>query len=155
RFIVRRMVIFASEDVGNADAKALLLANAAWDAVERVGLPECQLNLAHVACYLALAPKSNATTVAIGKATNDVKAGRTLPVPAHLRDGHYAGAKSLGHGVGYQYVHDHPGAYVDQEYLPTDAIYYEPTERGDEARLKAKLDTLRARRRSRQNPPGA
>lgn len=146
RFVARRIVIFAAEDVGNADPMGVLIANAAWDAVERVGLPECRLNLAHAVCYLSLAPKSNACTVAIGAAQKDVTAGRTLSVPTHLRDSHYQGAKSLGHGTGYQYAHNFAGAWVDQEYLPTDTIYYQPTDRGAEAAMRAKLEELRAMR---------
>ena len=152
RFVARRLVIFASEDVGNADPRALLMASAAWDAVERVGLPECRLNLAHAVCYLALAPKSNACTRAIGAAEKDVREGRTLPVPKHLRDAHYEGAKSFGHGTGYEYSHNHPDAWSDQEYIPADVNYYEPTERGEEAQFKARRDELRRRR---QQPPPA
>src|SRR5207237_10657725 len=109
-------------------------------------LPECQLNLAHAVCYLASAPKSNACTLAIGAAVKDVKEGRTLPVPKHLKDGHYPGAKALGHAQGYKYAHDYAGGWVDQEYVPTDKRYYEPTDRGFEAQIKARLDELRARR---------
>ena len=106
RFLARRIVIFASEDVGNADPQALPLAVAAMQACEFVGLPECQLTLAQAVTYLACAPKSNAATVAIGEATADVREGRLLPVPVILRDSHYSGAKRLGHGEGYQYSHD-------------------------------------------------
>src|SRR5205085_10256990 len=109
RFISRRLVILASEDVGNADPQALLVAVAAQQAVEFVGLPECQLNLAQAVAYLATAPKSNAATLAIGQARDDVRSGRTLPVPKHLRDTHYAGAEQFGHGEGYEYSHNHPG----------------------------------------------
>jgi putative ATPase len=146
RFIARRIVIFASEDVGNADPMALLIANGAWDAVERVGLPECQLNLSQAVCYLATAPKSNACTVAIGAASKDVKEGRTLPVPKHLRDAHYAGSKQLGH-VGYQYSHNGEGGWVDQEYVPTDAKYYTPTDRGFEAKIRERMAEIEARRK--------
>ena len=147
RFVARRLVIFASEDVGNADPQALLVANGAWDAVERVGLPECKLNLSQAVCYLATAPKSNAATLAIGAATRDVQAGRTLPVPAHLRDSHYRGAKeSFGHGVGYQYAHDHAGGWVDQEYIPADVTYYEPTDRGFEATIRERMAEIEKRR---------
>jgi putative ATPase len=146
RFIARRMVILASEDIGNADPQALLLANAAWDAVERVGLPECQLNLSQAVLYLALAPKSNASTTAIAAARKDVKAGRTLPVPKHLRDKHYAGAAKLGHGDGYQYSHNFEGGWVDQEYMPADVEYYHPTDRGFEKALSERLLELRKRR---------
>lgn len=149
QFIARRLVIFASEDVGNADPQALLIANAAWDAVERVGLPECQLNLSQAVCYLATAPKSNAATVAIGAALKDVKAGRTLPVPKHLRDSHYRGAKEqFGHGVGYQYAHNYEGGWVDQEYLPADVTYYQPTDRGYEAVIQARMAEIAARRQA-------
>jgi putative ATPase len=149
RFIARRLVIFASEDIGNADPQALLIANAAWDAVERVGLPECQLNLSQAVCYLATAPKSNAATVAIGAALKDVKAGRTLPVPKHLRDSHYHGAKEqFGHGVGYLYAHNYEGGWVDQEYLPADVTYYQPTDRGYEAVIQARMAEIAARRQT-------
>ena len=153
RFVARRLVIFASEDVGNADPRALTVATAAWDAVERVGLPECQLNLSQAVCYLATAPKSNACTIAIGKASKDVKEGRTLPVPKHLKDSHYRGAKEqFGHGVGYQYSHNFEGGWVDQEYIPTDVEYYVPTDRGDEAAIKARMEELKKRRASGPKP---
>src|SRR5205814_1029719 len=109
RFIARRIVICASEDVGNADPQALLVAAAALQAAEFVGLPECQLPLAQAVTYIATAPKSNAATLAIGKAREDVRSGRTLPVPEHLRDSHYRGAEQLGHGEDYQYSHDFEG----------------------------------------------
>jgi putative ATPase len=147
RFIARRMVILASEDIGNADPQALLVANAAWDAVERVGLPECQLNLSQAVLYLALAPKSNAATTAIGAARKDVKEGRTLPVPKHLRDKHYRGATKLGHGEGYQYAHNFEGGWVDQEYMPADVEYYHPTDRGFEKTINERLLELRKRKR--------
>jgi putative ATPase len=147
RFVARRLVIFASEDVGNADPQGLLIATAAWQAVETVGLPECQLNLSQAVCYLATAPKSNACTVAIGAASKDVKEGRTLPVPTHLRGTGYEGAKKLGHGRGYKYAHDYGDGWVDQEYVPTDARYYEPTDRGFEGTLRERLSRLRKRRK--------
>jgi putative ATPase len=146
RFVARRLVIFASEDVGNADPQALLVANATWDAVERVGLPECQLNLSQAVTYLATAPKSNAATVAIGLAVKDVREGRTLPVPAHLRDSHYGGAKAFGHGKGYDTPHDHAGGWVEQEYVPTDAVYYTPTDRGFEATVAERMADIARRR---------
>jgi putative ATPase len=158
RFVARRLVIFASEDIGNADPQALLVATAAWDGVERVGLPECQLNLAHAVCYLATAPKSNACTVAIGKAVKDVKEGRTLPVPKHLRDSHYRGAKEeFGHGTGYQYAHNFEGGWVDQEYIPADVEYYTPTDRGFEAQIKARMEEITRRRTSQSagEPPAS
>jgi len=147
RFIARRLVIFASEDVGNADPQALLVATAAWDAMERVGLPECQLNLSQAVTYLATAPKSNASTVAIGKAVKDVKEGRTLPVPKHLRDSHYPGAKSFDHGTGYQYAHNFDGGWVEQEYIPADVTYYSPTDRGFEVEIRRRMAEIAARRK--------
>ncbi len=146
RFIARRLVILASEDVGNADPRALLVAAAAAQAVEFVGLPECQLNLSQAVLYLATAPKSNAATTAIGAAREDVRKGRTLPVPAHLRDTHYRGAEQLGHGEGYQYSHDHEGGWVDQAYLTEERRYYEPTDRGYEATIRQRLDEWRKKR---------
>lgn len=146
RFLARRLVILASEDVGNADPRALLVAAAAAQAVDLVGLPECQLNLAQAVTYLACAPKSNASTVAIERARTDVREGRTLAVPKSLRDTHYRGAKSLGHGEGYRYSHDYEGGWVDQPYLPEDRRYYEPTDRGFEADLGRRLEELRRRR---------
>jgi putative ATPase len=133
RFIARRLVILASEDVGMADPLALPLATAAAHAVEYVGLPEAQLNLAHAVVYLATAPKSNATTVALGAAMTDVRERRIGPVPSHLRDSHYAGAANLGHGEGYVYPHDAAEGWVPQEYRPVEIaeqVYYRPTGRG-------------------------
>ena len=147
RFIVRRLVILASEDVGNADPQALVMAIAAQQAVEFVGLPECQLTLSQAVTYLATAPKSNAATVAINKAREDVRGGRTLPVPPHLRDGHYGGAKKLGHGVDYQYAHSHEGGWVDQDYLGADLTYYEPTDRGFEAEIRRRMDEIARRKK--------
>jgi putative ATPase len=144
RFIARRVVICASEDVGLADSNALVVATAAAQAVELVGLPEAQLNLAHAVLYIATAPKSNRATVAIGAASKDVAEGRTLAVPEHLRDAHYKGAKKLGHGAGYKYSHDYEGGYVPQAYLPEGKRYYEPTEHGLEKRIKERLDYWRA-----------
>jgi putative ATPase len=146
RFIARRIVIFASEDVGNADPQALVVAAAALQAVEFVGLPECQLNLAQAVTYLATAPKSNASTLAIGKAREDVRSGRTLQVPQHLRDSHYRGAEQLGHGEGYQYAHDFAGGWVDQAYLPEERRYYEPTDRGFETEIRRRMEALREKK---------
>ena len=146
RFIARRIVIFASEDVGNADPQALLVATAAMQAVEFVGLPECQLNLAQAVTYLATAPKSNASYLAVNQARADVRGGRTLAVPVHLRDSHYRGAEELGHGDGYQYAHDHPDGWVDQEYLPEARRYYEPVDRGYEAVIRQRMEELRKRK---------
>jgi len=148
RFISRRVVICASEDVGNADPQALVVAMAAQQAVfEFVGLPECQLALSQAVIYLATAPKSNAATVAIGKARADVRSGRTLAVPTHLRDAHYQGAAKLGHGVGYQYSHDRPDGFADQAYLPEERTYYVPTDRGLESEIMRRLEAWSARRK--------
>jgi putative ATPase len=144
RFIARRVVICASEDVGMADSNALVVATAAAQAVELVGLPEAQLNLAHAVIYVATAPKSNRATMAIGAASQDVREGRTLAVPEHLRDAHYKGAQRLGHGSSYKYSHDFEGGYVPQAYLPEGRRYYEPTEHGMEKRIKERLEHWRA-----------
>jgi putative ATPase len=143
RFIARRVVICASEDVGNADPQALVVAVAALHAAEFVGLPECQLSLAQAVTYVATAPKSNACTMAIAKARQDVKSGRTLPVPEHLRDAHYRGAEQLGRGAGYKYSHDYEGGWVPQQYLPEARRYYEPTDRGHEAEIRRRLEAWR------------
>jgi putative ATPase len=147
RFLARRLVILASEDVGNADPAALPLAMAAAHACELVGLPECQLNLAQAVTYLACAPKSNAVTVGIGQARADVRGGRILPVPVHLRDSHYPGSKRLGHGEGYQYAHDHPEGIAAQDYLGVEREYYRPTDRGFERELAERLAAIRAKLR--------
>ncbi len=143
RFITRRLVILASEDIGNADPQALPLAVAAMQACEFVGLPECQLTLAQAVTYLACAPKSNAATEAIAQARADVRQGRLVPVPVHLRDRHYAGAKRLGHGEGYQYAHASPEGVVAQDYLGVDRIYYRPRPRGFEQELARRLEHIR------------
>ena len=148
RFIIRRVVICASEDVGNADPQALVVAAAALQAVEFVGLPECQLALSQAVTYIATAPKSNAATLAIGKARADVRSGRTLAVPEHLRDSHYHGAEQLGHGQDYQYSHDFEGGWVDQAYLPEDRRYYEPVDRGYEAVIRARMEELRKKHKA-------
>jgi putative ATPase len=144
RFLARRLVILASEDVGNADPAALPLAVATAHACELVGLPECQLNLAQAVAYLACAPKSNAATVGIFEAKKDVLEGRILPVPVHLKDSHYAGSKRLGHGQGYQYAHDLPDAMAAQDYLGIDREYYRPSGRGFEKELLERLKKIRA-----------
>ena len=144
RFIARRLVICASEDIGLADSNGLVVAQAAVQAVEFVGLPEAELILAHATLYLATAPKSNSATVAIGKAAREVREGRTLAVPEHLRDGHYKGSERLGHGKGYLYSHDFEGSYVPQAYLPEGRRYFEPTENGMEKRIKERLEHWRA-----------
>ena len=143
RFITRRLVIFASEDVGLADPLAMPLAISAQQAVEFVGLPEARITLAHATVYLATAPKSNSAYAALGAAEADIGSGRTLAVPPHLRDSHYKGAKALGHGQGYQYPHDHEGGYVPQAYLPEGRIYYTPTRQGAEARIADRLEAWR------------
>ena len=144
RFITRRLVICASEDIGLADSNALLVAQAAAQAVEFIGLPEANLLVAHATLYLATAPKSNSATVAIGQASTEVREGRTLSVPEHLRDGHYKGSERLGHGKGYLYSHDFEGSYVPQAYLPEGRRYYTPTENGLEKRIKERLDHWRS-----------
>ncbi|MCI0360024.1 MAG: replication-associated recombination protein A [Planctomycetaceae bacterium] len=149
RFLCRRLVILASEDVGNADPQALPIAVATMQACEFVGLPECQLPLAQCVAYLACAPKSNAATVAIGEARQDIREGRILPVPVHLRDRHYPGAKRLGHGEGYEYAHDAEGGVAAQDYLGVAREYYRPVERGFEAELAQRLAAIRARLREK------
>ena len=144
RFIARRLVIFASEDIGLADATALATAVAAASAIEYVGLPEAQLTLAQATIALAVAPKSNRAALAIWQARRDVREGRLGEVPTHLRDAHYAGAVELGHGVGYEYPHDHEGSQVRQDYLPAALVgmrWYRPSLSGDEAAIAARLDT--------------
>jgi len=138
RFIARRLVILASEDVGMADDAALLVAEAAARAVEYVGLPEARLNLAHAVVRLAAAPKSNRVTVALGRAAADARAAGAGEVPMHLRDAHYQGAGSLGHGEGYRCPHDEPDGWIPQQHRPAEVagnVYYEPSGRGAEATL--------------------
>lgn len=144
RFIARRIVICAAEDVGLADPMALVLANAAMQAAEFVGWPEARIPLAEATVYIATANKSNSAYLAIDAALADVKAGRTLPVPEHLRDANYKGAKQLGHGVGYQYAHDHPDHFVPQDYLGAEKRYYEPTDQGVEKKIKERVEKWRA-----------
>lgn len=146
KFIARRIMICASEDVGNADPAALSVAVSASLAVERVGMPEAQLILAQAVTYVASAPKSNAATEAIGRAMKAVQTTMTAPIPAHLMDSHYKGAKKLGHGDGYQYAHLYPNHYVKQQYLPDgleDSRFYEPTEQGYEKQIKHWLELIR------------
>ena len=145
RFLSRRLVILASEDIGNADPRSLMIAVAAMQATEFVGLPECQLSLSQAVTYLALAPKSNACTTAIGAARRDVREQAVIPVPRHLQDKHYAGAKQLGHGQGYEYAHDAPDAIAAQDYLGVEKRYYEPTDRGFERDLAERLAEIRRR----------
>jgi putative ATPase len=143
RFIARRIVICAAEDVGNADPQALVLANAAFQAAEFIGLPEARIILAQAAVYVACAPKSNAVYLAIDGALADVKEQRTNAVPVHLKDSHYKGAAQLGHGEGYKYAHDYPQHYVEQKYMPHDTVYYQPTMQGYEAKIKERMDKLK------------
>lgn len=139
RFVARRLVIAASEDIGLADSQGLVVAMAAQQALEFLGLPEGRIPLAHATVYLATAPKSNRAYAGMEAALQDVSKGRTLAVPEHLRDGHFAGAKRLGRGEGYLYSHDHEGSYVPQAYLPEGRRYYEPTENGLEKRIGERL----------------
>ena len=148
KFIARRLMISASEDVGNADPYALTVAVSASQAVERIGMPEAQIILAQATTYLASAPKSNASYMSVAAAMDSVKNVKTT-VPVHLQDAHYKGAAKLGHGIGYKYAHDYPEHYVKQQYLPNeikDAVFYEPTEIGHEKFIKERLDRLRNRR---------
>jgi putative ATPase len=144
RFIARRIVICAAEDVGLADPMALVLAAAANEAAEFVGWPEAQIPLAEATIYIATAHKSNSAVAAIGAALEDVKSGRTLAVPEHLRDAHYKGAKRLGHGQNYDYSHDHEGHFAPQEYLGAAKRYYEPTDQGVEKKIKERVEKWRA-----------
>ena len=147
RFIARRIIVHASEDVGMADPTALLTAVAAAQAVEFVGLPEARINLAQAVIHISLAPKSNAVVKAIGAAGADVRNGLIGAVPAHLRDAHYPGAGKVGHGEGYQYPHDFDGGIVAQRYAPdpvADRIYYEPSGHGQEARVAERAARIRA-----------
>ena len=150
-FIARRIVIAASEDVGNADPRALVLATAAYQAVERIGMPEGGIPLAQAAVYVASAPKSNASYLGIKEAMNDIEEGNLLPVPDHLRDAHYKGAARLGRGKGYKYPHDYPGHYTAQDYLPQKREYYRPTEQGEEKRIKERLAGLKKRYQEEKN----
>lgn len=146
RFIARRMMISASEDVGNADPNALNVAVSAALAVERIGMPEARIILAQAATYLASAPKSNASYLAVDRATECMKQTMTAPVPVHLQDSHYKGSEKLGHGLGYLYAHNYPNHYVEQQYLPDalkDEVFYKPTEIGYEKQIKEHLQFLR------------
>jgi putative ATPase len=152
RFIARRLIVHASEDVGMADPTALQTAVAAAQAVEFVGLPEARINLAQAVVHLSLAPKSNAVIVAVDEALGDVRKGLVGPVPGHLRDAHYKGAAKVGHGEGYKYAHNHPGGVVKQQYAP-DSVdgreYYRPTRHGAEARFTEVLARIRSVLRAR------
>jgi putative ATPase len=153
RFIARRIVIHAAEDVGLADPMALVLANAAFQAAEFIGWPEARIPIAEATIYIATAVKSNSTIMAIDAALEDVKCGRTLAVPVHLRDKSYKGAKRLGHGEGYKYAHDYEGHFVPQDYLGADKRYYEPTEQGVEKKIKERLDQWRKQTEVTQKKP--
>ena len=147
KFIARRIMICASEDVGNADPQALCVAVSAAQAVERIGMPEAQIILSQAVTYVACAPKSNAACNAVFAAMGAVRDQRAMPVPAHLQDAHYRGAKDLGHGTGYKYAHDYPNHYVRQQYLPDGLAgqrFYEPTEMGYEKRIREHLEFLRS-----------
>ena len=147
RFVARRLMILASEDIGMADPGALQTAVAAAQTVALIGMPEAKLTLAHATIYLATAPKSNAVTTAIGAAMQDISAGKAGLVPAHLRDGHYSGAAALGNAQGYKYAHDDPDGVVPQQYPPDELVgvdYYRPTGRGAEREISGRLDKLRA-----------
>lgn len=143
RYVARRVVIAAAEDIGNAEPQALLLAQAAAEATQMVGMPECQLPLAQAVVFLACSPKSNASAEAIWEAAKDVREGRTIPVPKHLRSSGYAGARRLGSGTGYRYPHEQKEGFVEQDYLGVDKVYYTPTERGTEAVLREFLKQTR------------
>jgi putative ATPase len=154
KFIARRMVIFASEDIGNADVHALLLATATIDAVNFIGMPEARINLAQCATYLASAPKSNASYTAINEAMKDIQNNRVMPVPNHLRNAPTTLAKKLGHGKGYKYPHDFPGNHINEVYLPENLknkIYYRPTENGYEKTIKERLNKLKKGRDASNN----
>ncbi|BBY88564.1 replication-associated recombination protein A [Mycolicibacterium tokaiense] len=147
RFVARRLMILASEDIGMADPTALPTAVAAAQTVQLIGMPEAQLTLAHATVHLATAPKSNAVTTALGAAMADIRAGKAGPVPAHLRDGHYSGAAALGHAQGYKYSHDHPDGVVPQQYPPDELVgtdYYQPVPRGAEREISTRVERLRA-----------
>jgi putative ATPase len=160
RFIARRLVILASEDIGMADPTALQTAVAAAQTVQLIGMPEAQLTLAHATVHLATAPKSNAVTTALGAAMDDIKAGKAGTVPVHLRDGHYSGAAALGNAQGYKYSHDDPDGVVTQQYPPDELVgvdYYRPTAHGAESPIVKRLERLRAiiRSKSRRAPGDA
>lgn len=145
-FIARRIMVCASEDVGNADPNALTVAVSASQAVERIGMPEARIILAQAASYVACAPKSNAVICAIDQATEIVKKTGNLPIPAHLQDAHYKGAAKLGHGIGYQYAHNYPKNYVEQQYLPYElkgTEFYNPSENGYEKKIREHMKWLK------------
>ncbi len=149
RFVARRLVICASEDVGNADPQALVIANSALQAAEFIGLPEARIPLAQATIYVACAPKSNSAYEAIEKAMDDVKNRRTQEVPDHLKSSGYKGAEALGRGVGYKYAHEYEGHYVDQEYMSEKREYYTPSDEGFEKKIKERMDFLRGKGKQR------
>lgn len=160
RFIARRLAVLASEDIGNADPRAIMVAAACWELVERIGMPECRITLSQAAIYLALAPKSNASYLAIEGALADVRDGRTIPVPMHIKDGNVrkagemsAGGSGKGRGEQYQYSHDAPGGLGTQDYLGVSKEYYRPTDRGLEKQLAELLERARRARQSGAAPP--
>ena len=147
KFIARRIMICASEDVGNADPQALVVATNACLAIERLGMPEARIVLSQAATYVACAPKSNAAYMAVDKALDIVKNKKTYGVPVHLQDAHYKSAGKLGHGIGYKYAHDYKNHYVKQQYLPDElegTVFYEPTDNGYEKKIKEHLDKIKA-----------
>jgi putative ATPase len=147
KFVARRLVVLASEDIGNADPQGLVIGNAAAQAVMFVGMPEAQLILSQATTYLATAPKSNAAAVAIWRASDDIRDKGPAPVPLHLRNEAHPRLKEFGHGSGYQYPHDFPCGWVEQEYAPPEARsgpYYEPTDRGHEAEVRRRMAARRA-----------
>ncbi len=149
-FIARRIAILASEDIGNADPRAISVAASCYEIVHRIGLPEARITLAQATTYLATAPKSNASYAAINQAMTDVKTGRTVPVPRHLRSGAYSGAKQLGNATDYQYAHNSEAGFVDQTYLGVEKTYYEPVDRGYEKRIREYLDWIDSLRQDKQ-----
>ncbi len=142
-FVARRLVILASEDIGNADPLALILAQSCFNAVHQIGMPEARIILSQTTIYLATAPKSNASYLAVDKAIEDIKKGEVLEVPIHLKDSHYKSAEKLGHGKGYKYPHDYPFHYVKQKYLQKDKKYYEPGDIGHEKKIKQRMEYLK------------
>jgi putative ATPase len=144
RFITRRLMISAAEDIGLADPMALVLSTSAHSAAEFIGWPEARIPIAEAVVYLATANKSNSAYCAIDAALEEVRSGRTIPVPKHLRDAHYKGAKQLGHGEGYKYAHDYEGHFVAQDYLGVDKRFYNPTEEGVEKKIKDRVMRWRA-----------
>ncbi|HLO40007.1 MAG TPA: hypothetical protein VK176_03220, partial [Phycisphaerales bacterium] len=162
RFIARRLAILASEDIGNADPRGIMVAAACWELVERIGMPEARITLSQCACYLALAPKSNASYIAINEAMEDVKQGRTVAVPSAIKDGNVRKASQMSaggaRGEGYVYTHDLDavagvGGVSGQDYLGIDREYYRPTELGAEKMFKDRLEQLRAARREIRRKP--